>query len=232
MAPSARDRLIDAAFELFDEHGYDQTTVDEIAARAGVGRTTFFRLFRAKEDVIFPAHDALLEAASARLATATARTADVALTEATALVLEYYLAEDRRARIRYRLTNAVPSLRDREYASMRLYQRLFREFAQRWLPDTPAARLHAELLGNAVVTAHNHVLRRWLRGDTEAVREEFAEAMAEVLRRYAVGRGLDDGPSDAAGAGRDAADSAPAVLVVRTRKDLDRLLPELNRLLS
>lgn len=236
MALTARDRLIDAAFELFDERGYDQTTVDEIAARAGAGRTTFFRLFRAKEDVIFPPHEALLEAAAARLATATAETAGVALTEATGIVLEYYLTEGRRARVRYRLTTAAPALRDREFASMRLYQRLFREFAQRWLPDTPAARLRAELLGNAAVTAHNHVLRRWLRGESEAVREEFADAMAEVLRLHGAGFGPAAAPAPEPSSEPEpdsgAPAAAPAVVVLRTRKDLDRLLPQLERMLE
>jgi hypothetical protein len=40
--PAARDRLAQAAFALFDERGYDQTTVDDITERAGLGRTTFF----------------------------------------------------------------------------------------------------------------------------------------------------------------------------------------------
>ena len=231
MALTARDRLIDAAFELFDERGYDQTTVDEIAARAGAGRTTFFRLFRAKEDVIFPPHEALLEAAAARLATATAETAGVALTEATGIVLEYYLTEGRRARVRYRLTTAAPALRDREFASMRLYQRLFREFGQRWLPDTPADRLRAELLGNAAVTAHNHVLRRWLRGETEAVREEFADAMAEVLRLHGTGFGPAATPAPGPDAAQEPAETS-AVVVLRTRKDLARFLPQLERLLE
>ena len=51
------DRLVDAAFELFVERGYDQTTVDDIAERAKVSRTTFFRTYRSKEDVIFPPHE-------------------------------------------------------------------------------------------------------------------------------------------------------------------------------
>ncbi|MFY9851197.1 MAG: helix-turn-helix domain-containing protein, partial [Trebonia sp.] len=38
--PSARERLAGAAFELFDERGYEQTTVDDITERAGLGRTT------------------------------------------------------------------------------------------------------------------------------------------------------------------------------------------------
>ena len=56
-----RDRLREAAFSLFEERGYEQTTVDDITERAGLGRTTFFRNFRSKEDVIFPDHDRLLE---------------------------------------------------------------------------------------------------------------------------------------------------------------------------
>jgi AcrR family transcriptional regulator len=40
-----RDRLYDAALDLFASQGYDQVSVDDICARAGVGRATFFRLY-------------------------------------------------------------------------------------------------------------------------------------------------------------------------------------------
>ncbi|WP_217709698.1 helix-turn-helix domain-containing protein [Amycolatopsis sp. Hca4] len=59
-AKPAKERLTEAAFALFAERGYEQTTVDDITDRAGVGRTTFFRTFRTKEDVIFPDHEVLL----------------------------------------------------------------------------------------------------------------------------------------------------------------------------
>jgi AcrR family transcriptional regulator len=52
--PSARQRLERAAFALFDEQGYEQTTVDEIAERAGLGRTTFFRHYKSKEETLIP----------------------------------------------------------------------------------------------------------------------------------------------------------------------------------
>src|ERR1043165_2974344 len=61
--PSTRERLVSAAFELFEERGYEATSVDDIATRAGVGRTTAFRQFGSKEALIFPDHEALLRRA-------------------------------------------------------------------------------------------------------------------------------------------------------------------------
>jgi hypothetical protein len=57
---SARERLAVAAFALFDERGYEQTTVEDITERAGLGRTTFFRYYRSKDDVISPTTTACL----------------------------------------------------------------------------------------------------------------------------------------------------------------------------
>jgi AcrR family transcriptional regulator len=54
--PNARERLVRAALELFTEQGYDTTTVNEIAERAGgLTKTTFFRHFPDKRDVLFAA---------------------------------------------------------------------------------------------------------------------------------------------------------------------------------
>lgn len=50
--PDARARLVVAAVDLFNEQGYDSTTVAQIAARAGVTRSTFFRYFPDKRDVL------------------------------------------------------------------------------------------------------------------------------------------------------------------------------------
>ena len=51
--PNARERLQEAAMELFEEHGYDRTTVGDIAARAGLAERTFFRYFTDKREVLF-----------------------------------------------------------------------------------------------------------------------------------------------------------------------------------
>lgn len=181
MATSTRARLVDAAFALFEEQGFHETTVEDITARAGTGRTTFFRHFPAKEDVVFPDHDALLLRVDARLATATPTTRDAALREAARIVLDHYLAEGETARARYRLTRTVPALRDRESASVQRYLRLFRTHTREWLADDADGDLRAELLAAAVITAHNHVLREWLRGEGDDVDAALDSALSLAL---------------------------------------------------
>ncbi|WP_329579032.1 TetR/AcrR family transcriptional regulator [Streptomyces sp. NBC_01361] len=220
--PAARIRLADAAFALFDERGYEQTTVDEIAERAGVGRTTFFRHYRSKEDVIFPDHDRLLALIKDRLATSSHSTGLIAVSDAVRLVLLHYIDEGDLARRRYTLTSKVAVLRDREIASVARYQRLFREFIAEWMGDpTESASLRAELMAAAVVAAHNHVLRRWLRGETSDPVAEMDDAMREVLALFPA-------PS---GAG-DPGGSGTTLVAFRTGQDLDALLPSLRRLVE
>jgi AcrR family transcriptional regulator len=214
---SVKERLIEAAFALFDERGYEATTVDEITERAGVGRSTFFRAFRSKEEVIFPDHEALLEAIRSRLAGSTQQTAPVAVREAARLVLLHYLGEGELALARYQLTRSVPALRDREIAGTLQYQRVFREYIHAWLGGHEDTALRAELAAAAVVTTHNYVLRRWLRGLSGSPEAEFDTAMTATLELFAE-------PPPAPGAG--------AIVAFRTTKGLDAVLPALRDILG
>jgi AcrR family transcriptional regulator len=181
---SARERLVAAAFDLFEEHGYDGATVEEIAQRAGVGRSTFFRVFGSKEDVIFPDHEAILARIEERLTTSAPETRLLAVAEGARVVLQHYLDEGEVARVRYRLTSAVPALKAREIAGLRAYQRLFTRLLAGWWSDEPNGALRAELAAAGVVTAHNHVLRRWLRGESETPERDLDDAMAIVLDNH------------------------------------------------
>ena len=55
----ARDRLVVSAVDLFTEQGYDATTVAQIAERAGVTKSTFFRHFPDKRELLVAGQEAL-----------------------------------------------------------------------------------------------------------------------------------------------------------------------------
>lgn len=160
-----RERLAAAAFDLFATQGFNETTVDQIASTAGLGRRTFFRHFSAKEDVIFPDHSRLLAAVAGVLETRRHQPALRAVCDAVRLVLADYVAHRDISLHRYQLTATIPALRAHEVAGVEGYQRLF----ARHLRESESP-LRAELMSAAVVTAHNHVLRNWLQagGKTDA----------------------------------------------------------------
>ena len=214
--PPARERLARSAFDLFNERGYEQTTVDDIAERAGLGRATFFRHYRSKEDVIFPDHDRLLDQVRDRLRSASQDTPLAAVCDAVRLVLAHYLREGDLARRRYALTSTVPALRDREIVSVARYQKLFREYLASQQSDT--TELRAELMGAAVAAAHNHVLRRWLRGDSADPLREVDAALRQVMTLFSP---RDPEPAD-----------GTTVVAFRTSQPLDSLLPTLQHLIE
>ncbi|MEE1926920.1 TetR family transcriptional regulator [Streptomyces sp. TRM 70351] len=236
-----RRELAAAAMELFATQGYEETTVDEIAAAAGVARRTFFRHFRSKEEAIFPDHDDTLERARAVLEAAPAHENPLdTVCRGIKEVMRMYAASPPVSVERYRLTRQVPALREREIASVARYERLFTRYllghfdeaAHRDGDDDP---LLAEVAASAVVTAHNHVLRRWLRaggqGDVEA---QLDRAFAIVRRTFGTGFGASR--PGAVGAPRGEAAVAAAegdvlVTVARTDTPLPQIMRTIERAL-
>src|SRR6202000_3100068 len=72
--PDARGRLEQAAMELFQERGYVRTTVEDIAARAGLTERTFFRYFADKREVLFSGSKELEKSIVDRIAGAPKKT--------------------------------------------------------------------------------------------------------------------------------------------------------------
>ncbi|MFB9390318.1 TetR family transcriptional regulator [Streptomyces coeruleoprunus] len=237
-----RRELAAAAMELFATKGYEATTVDEIAAAAGVARRTFFRHFRSKEEAIFPDHDDTLVRAEAVLNAAPPHEHPLdTVCRGIKEVMKMYAASPAVSVERYRLTREVPTLREREIASVARYERLFTRyllghFDERDHHDGNDDPLLAEVAASAVVTAHNHVLRRWLRaggqGDVEA---QLDHAFAIVRKTFGTGIG--------AGrvAGAKAATTAPAavsahgdvvVAVARTDAPLDEVMRTIQQALK
>ncbi len=178
--PNARGRLEQAALELYVERGFEQTTVAEIARRAGLTERTFFRHYADKREVLFAGGGELREFLVDRVMGAPA---DAAPIDAVAAALEATgpLFDERRDGVRHRraIITAHPELRERELIKLAaLTAALTGALRRRGVPD-PAASLAAEV-GIAVFRV---AFERWAddpapRGLAEVVRESLDEMKA------------------------------------------------------
>lgn len=164
--PPMRDALVAAAFQLFLERGYEQTTVDDIVTLAGVGRRSFFRYFPSKEDVVFPDHERCLADMRAFLSDgADADDPVQRVCDAARLVLRMYAENPTFSVQRYRLTKKVPGLRAYELSVVWRYERALAEYLRGRFTGRRDGTLQADVIAAAVVAAHNNGLRSWLRSD-------------------------------------------------------------------
>ncbi len=158
-----RLRIAGAARALFAERGYESTTVDAIAERAGIARRTFFRYFRSKDDAIFPDHDRHSQAVARYLDAAGHLPPVAAVCGGARIIFLTYLEDKAVAIERYRVARSVPALRHREIASVSQYTAQFSRYLRSRFGDAPDAELRAGVAAGAIIAAHNQVLRAWLR---------------------------------------------------------------------
>ncbi|MGW0854007.1 TetR family transcriptional regulator [Streptomyces sp. NPDC002690] len=240
-----RRELAAAAMELFATQGYEGTTVDEIAGAAGVARRTFFRHFRSKEEAIFPDHDDTLVRAEAVLNAAPSHEHPLdTVCRGIKEVMKMYAAKPAVSVARYKLTREVPALREAEIASVARYERLFTRYLLGHFDERDSHvgnddPLLAEVAASAVVTAHNHVLRRWLRADGKGdVEDQLDHAFAIVRETFGTGigagriTGTDPAKSAAAPAASVTTDGEVLVAVARTDAPLDEVMRTIQQALK
>jgi AcrR family transcriptional regulator len=173
--PNGRERLAGAALELFHEQGYENTTVAEIAERAGLTKSTFFRHFTDKREVLFGRDELshlLTDAITGAPDSATPIDAVGAALDAAASTF----SPQRRAWVRQRQTviDGNSELRERELLKRATIADATADaLRQRGVRD-PTASLVAELGGLAL----RHALARWLDPANE---QDYADIAHEEL---------------------------------------------------
>jgi AcrR family transcriptional regulator len=192
-ASAAHDAVVVAALELFARQGFEATSVDQIAKAAGVSRSTFFRQFGGKDDVVFADHDILL----AILRDYLARPHPdpwMAVCDASVRVFRHFAADPQLARNRYAVVRQVPALRDREIVAVFRYERLFDEYLREALPGLDP--LIAVSFAAEVTAIHNHVLRRLIRGSKRVPVSVLRAALNDALVRFGVSGDADAADDD------------------------------------
>lgn len=186
-----RKALVEAATELFETRGYDETTVADIAAAAEIGTRTFFSYFASKEEVLFPEADARVAAAVEAIANRTPgeTPADVLLRTLTDLGPAADEMVGRVAALRLRLTRTVPAVRGRglqiQLDAQREIARHLREAFPERLDEVGAGALVGAFIGAAtgalqVLLDEPGVFDR----DPAELRERLQAAMSSALRPW------------------------------------------------
>ena len=184
--PDARGRLEKAAMELFEERGYETTTVEEIAARAGLTERTFFRYFADKREVLFSGSKNLerniidcIEGAPEEAGPFDIVTAAV---EAAGRALQEH-REMRFVRARYSLVTKHPEIHERELIKLAsLASAVAKALRERGVSE-PAASLAAE----AGIAVFKIGFERWVTEKKPLGLHAHIRAAAAALRVVAVG---------------------------------------------
>jgi AcrR family transcriptional regulator len=196
-----RDQLGEAALRLLASQGYEETTVEQIVAAAGVSRRTFFRYFKSKEDVVVESLSDLGAAVRAELAARpTQEGPEAAVRAAFGVAVEQLAHEPEKAMPLTRLMFDTPALHRRflEHQSV-LQEELAAVLAQREGLDTEED-LGPALVAGVALTAFQVAVEAWTRhggsADLSSLMDEaFARTSpgAAARRRERTERGADKG---------------------------------------
>ena len=156
------------AIDLFVERGYEETTIDDICAVAGISRSSFFRYFHSKEDVLLrevaDASESLLSALQAR---PDDETPWVAIRRALNPLIEQYGADSARILRSTRLVRATPALAAFQQEKLAHWGLILRPEVARRMgsdPGDPADPGPAALIG-AVLACLDAAVTAWAAAD-------------------------------------------------------------------
>lgn len=177
-----RQAIIDTAMALFAEQGFDTVTVSDIAAGAEVGRTTFFRYFADKQELLFADDEEILQAVTESIDTAARRIAPIgdcledALSATRAGLHTLSLSAEPTAwlPLRARLIRDTPALAERNLLKERRYMRAAVRLLVQHGSTVETATLAVGIAAACYWTAH---------ATTASTPEPLAAAMESALQR-------------------------------------------------
>lgn len=177
--PDSRGRLEQAALALYAERGYENTTVAEIAARAGLTERTFFRHFADKREVVFWGEDALHELFVSAVADApdSASPIDAVAAGLEAILSYFEPITQAAARQRQAVITANSGLQERELSK---YSSLAEGIADA-LCNRGVGALTANLTAMAGVAVFKVAVERWIDGtDGRDLSQHIRESLGEL----------------------------------------------------
>jgi TetR/AcrR family transcriptional regulator, regulator of mycofactocin system len=180
----ARRRMMDAALRLFGERGFDNTSVEDIAAAADVAPRTFFRYFPAKVDVLFADHDAQVSLLRETLADrSSGETVVCAVRRATLTGVERLVDDPAPYLTRSRLAATVPAAEARSRQLDADYENAIAEALAVERNVEAATDLPVRAVARAAWSATRAARDVWLASEGKRDPRELIDEAFDVLER-------------------------------------------------
>ena len=165
--------LVDVAFGLFVERGFSEVTMEEVARSAGVSRSTAYRRFPTKDDVVLEVPRRWLgafDAAVAGLAEGTPLTE--AVSAATLAVAQHIDEHQEIVRTAYAILETAPTLQQSGVATVAWLERFVRLLEQHSGPNSGLDAEIARTVAGAYLGAIDAMMQHWaMTGGTSSVTE-------------------------------------------------------------
>jgi len=176
-APDARERLETAALDLFVENGYEETTVAQIADRAGLNRATFFRHFADKREVLFGGEDVLAGLFGDAIRAASPDATLTGCLQAALVAADVAMNPQQRAKAAQRVLVAAANSEVQERGLLK-HARIARSISAA-LRERGADEITARLGAELGMLAFSIAVERWMGSDDD---EPFVVHAAAALR--------------------------------------------------
>ncbi|MDO3636989.1 TetR/AcrR family transcriptional regulator [Mycolicibacterium arseniciresistens] len=175
--PGTRERLQDAALDLFAARGYEQTTATDIAQAVGLTERTFFRHFSDKREVLFHGQQALTDAFLAGLDDAPPDASPIDLAVSALRSSSSFFDDERRphSRKRQSVIDDNPALREREALKLVGLGRALGDA----LRDRGVDDMAADVAAQIAVMAFGIAFAHWI---AEGERRSFEAIAMDVVR--------------------------------------------------
>ncbi len=183
--PNARGRLEQAALELYSERGFEQTTVTEIAKRAGLTERTFFRHFADKREVLFGGASSLQELMASAIVAAPESAVPIDAVGAGLDAVGVLFADRyEHSHQRQSVIIANQELQERELIKLASMAAALAEALRRRGVADPAASLAAE----AGIAVFKVAFERWVSGPGEPDMLHHVRQSLDEFKAVAAGR--------------------------------------------
>lgn len=180
---AVRDTIWVAAMELFDAQGYQATTVEQIAEKAGLSRRTFFRYFSSKDEIVFLSMETFADLVAKAIRDSATVERPLELVRGAVMRVAEHVAADPHARLAIRIADENPEVKAAQLSRLHLVRSRIAVELCRVLGVRDPHHPHITALAGTTVMLIETTIHTWYR-DAKTPIERTVNALVDAIAQF------------------------------------------------